>query len=143
MSERYHFPKTEEEIEALCDRLRAFLSTPSFSDGGGWAPASNDDLTEFRYILDEIVEAKWQRDCDGDLSVQVMTTDRNRYEGIPCVLVPYLSKGLFDEPTRQQVVNHVLARLTNAQIATDHLRTTIELLRSGYLDKALAAENEG
>lgn len=142
MSE-YHFPPTEEEIEALCDRLRAFLSTPSFSDGGGWAPASDDDLTEFRDILDEIIGAKWQRDCDGDLPVQVMTTDRNRYEGIACVLVPYLSKEFHEVPVRQTVVNHVMAQLTNAQIATDHLRTTFELLRSGYLDEALTAEDKG
>jgi hypothetical protein len=73
----------------LQKRIEKFLSVRVNSDGGGWAPVTDEELNELYKIFQGIIDDKYQRDCDGDSPVNFVLANRNK-EYLPSFQpVPY------------------------------------------------------
>jgi hypothetical protein len=83
----------------LQKRIEKFLSVRVNSDGGGWAPVTDEELDELYKIFQGIIDDKYQRDCDGDSPVEFILANRNK-EYLPSFRpVPYSHEdfeGYFD-----------------------------------------------
>ena len=69
--------------KALLDRISIFLGEPHKNDGDRRTPVSKDDFQELMIIIERLIDAKWERDCDGDPSVEYILVDRTRYQCFP------------------------------------------------------------
>ena len=78
-------PPTKEEIVDLIDD---FLAERRESDGG-WAPVTDEDYMDLFAIVYKLIEAKFERDCDYDLPIEVKLVDRNKYHGSHYFNIPY------------------------------------------------------
>lgn len=69
-------------------RVEKFLETPVENDTGGWTEVSREDWLELVEIFEDILDVKFERDPDGDHTIQFETCHRQhgRMEVIP---VPY------------------------------------------------------
>lgn len=65
-----------------------FLATRSRSDGG-FAPVGKDDIQDLYRVMEAIFEAKYERDPDGDLPINIVLVDRTQYEPVHHMLIPY------------------------------------------------------
>jgi len=60
-------PTADEVVE----KVRAFLQKPIRAEDSGWPPVTTEDLHEVWDLFHNILEAKYERDCDGDMVMQV------------------------------------------------------------------------
>lgn len=70
----YEGPTSAQVVE----NVRKFLETPIRADGDGWPPVTTEDLHEVWDLFHNILEAKYERDCDGDMVMEVEMNRRNR-----------------------------------------------------------------
>lgn len=83
-------PTMDARKKALHEAVDAFLENRRESKRGGWADVQPGDILDLDFIIDELIELKFERDCDGDQTVLIPPTiDRNdtydlpRYRTIP------------------------------------------------------------
>lgn len=79
------------KIHEMVDK---FLKERRMSEpGGGWAAVIDQDMEDLYKLVDMIIDAKCQLDCDGDQPIRVSLTNR-RKEYMPCFSpVPYRGDG--------------------------------------------------
>ncbi|KWT98056.1 MULTISPECIES: hypothetical protein [unclassified Variovorax] len=63
----------------LLRRIDAFLKTKKKSDGG-FAPVDPKEMEDLYAIVRGLIEVKYEEDPDGDVPVEVILTDRTRFE---------------------------------------------------------------
>ncbi len=60
----------------IFERLKQFLAKENEKSGNGWPEIPIDDLNEFASLIDDLIEAKWGRDCDSNLPIRCRIYDR-------------------------------------------------------------------
>lgn len=72
----------------LHETLDKFLDTFVEAKDGGWAAAQNGDLSEIQDIFQEIIDLKFERDCDGDAVIDYHVVNR-RYGRLISTYTPH------------------------------------------------------
>jgi hypothetical protein len=108
---------TDCDILALVAHIKAFIKDRRPCVGHGWAPVEPGDVAELCGFIREIVEGKWDKDCDGDLPVNFRVIDRTRYEPMHFFEVPYAETCNTTEE-RQRRMDNLIA---NVQLAVRDL----------------------
>lgn len=75
----------------IIEMVEDFLEERVLSTNDGFAPVDDDDLQLLYNIVNDLIEAKWQGDADGDEPVNVKLIDRNVYQPLNFALVTYRS----------------------------------------------------
>lgn len=73
--------------DAVVARVAKFLETPVTTDDG-WPEIPQDDWSELHGVIQDIIEAKFQRDCDNDQGVEYTLCNR-RHGRAEVIHVPY------------------------------------------------------
>jgi hypothetical protein len=107
----------------LQTQIEKFLENKKKSEGG-WAPVDEGEIDELSEIVYALIEAKYQRDPDGDLPVSAHLTDRTRFK-LPLILpIPH---------TRDEAVPDVSAMLeamsNHLSMAASHSESANTLMR--------------
>jgi len=63
--------------DAVVTKVKAFLENPILEQDASWPPVTDDDLRELSEVFADILEAKYQRDCDGDMVIDFALNRRN------------------------------------------------------------------
>lgn len=72
--------------------IEKFLQKRRESDGGGWSPVTGEDWEDLHNIIDLLIEAKWDPDCDNDLPIEFFLINRNTHHRMSYAPVPYSSR---------------------------------------------------
>ena len=101
----------------LYARIGKWLDEERMSDGGGWAPCSENDLVELYEIIYEMVALKFQRDADGDLPVQAIVINRTKYQCMYWMRVPHMSENPdIDELLDLYDIAHINTSMANGNL---------------------------
>ena len=114
--------------KALENRIEKFLAVKVESGpGGGWAPATYDEMHKLYDILTDIIAAKYERDADGDLPIEVILVNRCKTYSLNYDPLEYLHCG--DEAPSLKEIHEVLgtARM-NLCMAQDDVESTLKQL---------------
>lgn len=118
---------------AISERITAFLAGGQTRSDGGFAPVTPKELEQLHDIIGALIAAKYEADPDGDLPVEVILTDRTRYERPFTSAIPYTHKPF---PNHSEVELELLVAdrfqgLANfaSERASRHLRAATELMR--------------
>lgn len=114
--------------------LDALLAERRKSDSG-WAPVTEDDLKALHRLIKLVLEAKFERDGDGDLPVEYELVNRNTHERIMVSLMRYPHK----TETLQDAMEVARVAYFNVRITTDALDRAMQHL-SYHTDKAAQAQ---
>lgn len=111
-------------------KIEKFLAGKKKS-AGGWAPVDEGEIEELENIVYALIEAKYEKDPDGDLPVSAHLTDRTRFK-LPVILpIPHTSRNGPDEDVT--VMHEAISRhMTMAASHSESAKTLMQLL-SGEL----------
>ena len=112
----------------LKEKLEKFLKNRKSSDGG-WAPVDEDEVGQFVELAYAILEAKYERDPDGDLPVSVHVTDRTRYEAPLILPIPHLWDERRGPPDLTAVHDAMSSCLLVSKSYSERAATLMQLLR--------------
>lgn len=73
--------------EDVVARVSKFLETPVTTDDG-WPIIPDEEWTELHHVIQDIIEAKFQRDCDNDQGVEYAICNRKNGR-MEVLVVPY------------------------------------------------------
>ena len=98
-------------------RIKTFLKERRESNGGGWAPVTDEDMEQFHEVIYALIEAKWGADADGDRPMEYKLIDRTRYKSLHYFPIPYGHK----DGKREEEFDNAI---TNLSMAMESVRTT-------------------
>lgn len=119
----------------LSTALKKFLKEPRKSDRGGYAEVTESDLHDFYDVINALLEAKFERDCDGDLPLNVHWVDRTKFYPSHFIDIPYSHKDfkLGNEVLKansKELYLHIINEAAfNIRQASDVLDTNVRLLK--------------
>lgn len=114
----------------LFESLEAFLETKvPCGSGGGWAKVSDEEFEKLYELFYGIVEAKYSKDADGDIPIQVKLVNRNTHEKLHYFPVPYGRGDKLSEAAMSRAI------MTNISIATESMRRA-----EYFVDKVMKEE---
>lgn len=116
--------------QKLQQAIESFLADRRKSEGG-FAPVEKGDMKKLYRVLDLLIDAKWQKDPDGDLPVNYKLIDRTRYEPMHFFTVPYEHKAKTDEEREDILDRH----LTNLRMSADRVDNLLKIRRLGRSQK--------
>ena len=114
----------------LTAKLEEFLAVKRETKDSGWANVERCDISDLYDILEQIIAAKFEADCDDDLPIDTMLIDRNKYESIDHMPVPhrYLAIGIKDEMAAKNYREEVMdACIHNMKSAMDRVDTEVKV----------------
>ena len=121
----------------LLARIDAFLKERKKSDGG-YAPVTDDEMGQLRTIIDGLIALKYEEDPDGDHPVDVILTDRTRFERPMHLPVRYAHKpvdGYSELELHLRAVSTFNSLAESAQhSASMHMRS-VDVLMSDHRNK--------
>jgi len=123
----------------LTAKLTKFLSEHCETEGYGWAPVTHNDIAHLHQLMDAIVDAKWDADCDGDRPINFQIVDRTRFEPMHFTQVPYRhhADGFVNPLAREAWNAQVLeACMRNMKTATDMFDTEVHIEQHHRLERA-------
>lgn len=97
--------------------IEKFLKERRESNGGGWAPVTDEDMELFHAVLYSLIEAKWGADADGDRPMEYKLIDRTQYRPLHYFPIPYGHK----DGKREEEFDNTI---TNLSMAMESVRTT-------------------
>lgn len=108
-------------------RIEKFLANKKKSSGG-WAPVDEGEVEELSELVYAIIEAKYDKDPDGDLPVSAHLTDRTRYK-LPFIMpIPHLVKRSH-ELEDISVLHEVIGRhMTMAASHSESAKSAMQML---------------
>ena len=109
----------------LLKRLEAFLAVKSRSQGG-YAPVGEEDIQALGEILGGIIEAKYEKDLDGDVPVRFNLVDRTRFWNNSFFNIPYTREG--DAPDIKALMEVVRVSEANLGMAQDGMKQSLRNL---------------
>ncbi len=109
----------------LLNKINKFLKTKVKNDGTGWTPIDRDDLGQLQDIFSDLIDLKWDRDCDNDVSLQVKVIDRTKFEPNYFENIPY-DKG--DESFTSPAFACVMSNLKRSTEKVDHYIRMVEFV---------------
>lgn len=113
--------------------IEAFLKERSKSDGG-FAPVGEKDTEQLSNIMHALLEAKYQKDPDGDLPINLYVIDRTVYEPMHYFPLPYSHKA-----KDMDDLFHILNLASgNAQMAADRVDQIVKTIQITRRQQALA-----
>lgn len=74
---------------AIIDCALSDLLSERRESRGGYAPITRQDMRDFARLIHHVIEAKWERDPDGDLPIEVVIVNRNTHYRMYYQRVPY------------------------------------------------------
>jgi len=113
--------------EAVPQNIKDFLKERRESDGGGWAPVTEEDMDLLHAVIYSLIEAKWGADADGDRPMQYQLIDRTKYWPSHYFPIPYGHK----TGKREEEFDNAM---TNLSMAMEAVRTT-EVMVERYMDR--------
>lgn len=81
--------RTTDKIHRMVDE---FLAERVKTDGGSWPEVSDKDFNALYNLFDAIVDAKFERDCDGDSVINFAVVNRKQHMPIHHYPVGYTHK---------------------------------------------------
>ncbi|MDF2435304.1 MAG: hypothetical protein JWP44_4935 [Mucilaginibacter sp.] len=115
--------------EALDKFLKPYRESDS---GGGWAPFTAEDETNFWEFMWALIGAKFEPDSDGDYPLNFKLTNRTYQEPMSFVNLPYSHKC----NTLAQKLEYIRTAQINLSIANDFLKYGIDSLREDNYAKS-------
>lgn len=109
----------------LEEALELFLSEPRKAEHSSWAKPTTDDMKLMDAIIYEMIERKFERDCDGGLPINYHVCDRTRFEPLTYVNIPYTHT----DPTREDRIRAMELFSMLVSIYTGRLDASIRSLR--------------
>lgn len=110
-----HGGKTAEEVVRM---VEGYLKTPVKTSDDGWAPVTHDDIHQLHKVINALIDAKFERDVDGDHTVEYAVCNR-RYGYMHVIQSPYHAET--DEDKRK-----MLRAIGTAASLTEHLTRSLE-----------------
>lgn len=111
-----------------CMRILEFLvpllETRSEAEYGGWPQVKPDDVVMLRQVILAVIMAKWGRDSDGDLPIEIRVVDRTRYRPACGVPLPYEHK----DETLKELFNIFDTALLNVVGNIDSFRSIMRVV---------------
>jgi hypothetical protein len=109
-------------------KIEKFLADKKKSSGG-WAPVDDGEIEELENIVYALIEAKYEKDPDGDLPVSAHLTDRTRFK-LPVILpIPHTHSAEGDVADMHEAISR---HMTMAASHSESAKTLMQLL-SGEL----------
>jgi hypothetical protein len=87
--------------------------------GGSWAEVTDQDIEDLYNLIDIIIDAKCQKDCDGDQTIQVRLVNRRKEYMPSFVPVPYC-KNKEDERRKRYEVGAYNLAVAYGDFYTEH-----------------------
>lgn len=81
--------RTVEKVRRLLDE---FLTERVESDGGSWPEVSDKDFQALHELFEAIVDAKFERDCDGDSVINFAVVNRKKHMPLHHMPIGYTHK---------------------------------------------------
>lgn len=117
-------------------KIDKWLAERRKSEGGGWAAITDADINGLYEIIYSLVEAKCQKDADGDTPIQVKIIDRTRYESMHYRPIPYIHEAKTDD--QQQDI--LLTLVGNLSTATDRVQDFLRFVNMMRVQKEAKAK---
>ncbi len=64
----------------VLSQMADFLEVRQHAEGTGWPSVSLEDLDVLAYLIQRLIDLKWDRDCDGDCPVLFSLLNRNTHQ---------------------------------------------------------------
>lgn len=96
---------SDERIENVVTKVRTFLAELK-SESGDWPEVTQDELTDLYELVSDILDAKFERDCDNDQVINFRLYDRRT-----TFPLPYMSVTIVDEHSS---INDALTSINDA-----------------------------
>lgn len=127
--------------QAFDAKLDAFLKTPRMSENGGWSKVEDQDMEDLTEIIQLLIDMKFERDGENDPSVEFDLVDRNKYERMHFVPVPYSAWKSRDKDgaTEFQVLE---AAELNVAVAMERFKSAFKMFQYQERDKAKEKKDE-
>jgi len=114
--------------KSLLTKIDRFLAQKRKSKGG-WAEVQPTDVPQLCGIIDALIEAKFDKDPDGDLPIEFTVVDRTRFEPMHFAPTPYLGLAQCGDLTPDQVQDIFDLHMMNLTIAHDRLNVAHNIIR--------------
>lgn len=85
----------------VAQQVAAFLATRVAADTGGWPLVTEADVQTLARLFALIVDAKWERDVDGDSAIAVQICDRTRQDFVHFRYPPHYGEDIAGADFRQ------------------------------------------
>ena len=113
--------------EQLLSTISKFLETKVERTGSGWPDVSEEDFSTLRLIVDELIELKWETDCDNCRPVIPLINDITKFESLHYSPVPRDTYSDDEKQlTKEEYFNRFRRLKSNADFANDALSREIE-----------------
>lgn len=123
----------------LSNKIERFLGERRRSTVG-LAEVKPEDVEELCVIIMALIEAKFERDPDGDLPVEFKLVDRTRFEPMHFEPVPYLGLARCDNLTPDQKQDILDIHMMNLSIAHERLSSAHRILKHERREKTSSKE---
>ena len=108
---------------SLSNLIDEFISQRRESDGG-WPEVSEKDMEMLEWILDALIDEKWEQDADGDYPVKWVLVDKTKHRFPSYAPVPLFPR---EDATKEQRDEILRILNMNLQISADSLDTAIRI----------------
>ena len=110
-----------ENIHEMIDK---FLKEYRTSDGDSWTSVPSGDIQQLHDVVHAIVDAKYDKDLDGDLPIEVHLVDRNVY----CPFWFFKTKYPHKIETPEDLNEEMKLAMSNLKLAQTHMERLLVLL---------------
>lgn len=118
----------------LQSAIENFLEEKRKSDHGEYAEVTRQDMENFQYVVQLLIDAKWDEDADGDYPVDVRVTNRHTHDRSRYLNVPYLHKC----KTQSDFDEYIRCVMANSSIAGEEVRSG-----AAWISRALEEKRNG
>lgn len=108
----------------LTKKIEKFLAEKRLSDRGNRAIATKEDMELLHEIINDLLDAKFEEDCDGGRTVEFLLVNRNTHQRLHYSPIPYT----FDVFDPKVLFNVVFLADVNSSIAKEELTRQIRHL---------------
>lgn len=122
-------------------KLNAFLDQPRASVDTSWPTVTEEDMQELWGLVGDLIDLKFERDCDGDSVIDVILTDRSRYEKPLYLPIPWSSQRTGSDDDAPDLQKCVEAAQRHSCMAKHHQERSdqelrkLQMLMSGCAEK--------
>lgn len=130
----YEKQKTVAEVLA---RVKKFISVEPTGDGNGFAPATQEEISELYEIIRDLASMRWSGDADGDLPIRPPALhDWKRFEASFWFPIPQSNLGTNDPAVE---LERWRAMFSNLQLAAHIIERELRSADTSVIDHVRAA----
>lgn len=107
----------------LLSKIKNYIDNPLPENGSGWPIVEENDIEDLVYIIRDIIDCHFPRDCDGDTPIEFEIIDRTKYEPRFFSPIPY-------RHTITDIMDYIKPLAFNASVATEKFSIALKLIEN-------------